>query len=290
MIYGLYQSAAGMMVNQYRQNVLANNLANADTVGFKRDIAALIERSAVESARDWLKSRVKGLEQRLALLKESQETLLVRVTEKTVRDIDRVERLIAKTGLDAEDLLKRANADSYGQGGPFVPFGVDGEAGAFAIGLAVFDRRLARWDDLRKLLRTLPLVAPLDHYRLASGFGRRRDPINRKLALHEGLDLAAEMRAPVYATAPGRVVFAGWKGRFGRLIEIDHGLGIRTRYGHLRRIDVKRGQRVSFGQIIGQLGNSGRSTGPHVHYEIMIDGKPVDPAKFMKAGRDVFKG
>jgi murein DD-endopeptidase MepM/ murein hydrolase activator NlpD len=102
--------------------------------------------------------------------------------------------------------------------------------------------------------------------------------------------MAANLRTTVMATAAGKVVFSGWKGRYGRMVEIDHGAGIKTRYGHLRRASVKRGQQVRLGDKIGQLGSSGRSTGPHVHYEIVIDGKQIDPNRFIKAGKDVFKG
>ena len=94
----------------------------------------------------------------------------------------------------------------------------------------------------------------------------------------------------IIAPADGKVIFAGWKGRYGRVIEIDHGFGIVTRYGHLRRTSVKRGNRVKIGDKIGELGSSGRSTGPHVHYEIRVNKKPVDPQKFIKAGKNVFKG
>ncbi len=98
------------------------------------------------------------------------------------------------------------------------------------------------------------------------------------------------MGQKIRSPATGTVAYAGRKGRFGRFIEIDHGFGIRTRYGHLRRVLVKKGQRVTQRQSIGLLGNSGRSTGPHLHYEIIVDGKQVSPSKFFNAGRDVFPG
>ena len=108
--------------------------------------------------------------------------------------------------------------------------------------------------------------------------------------MHYGIDLAGVYHSPVRATAPGVVVRVGWNGSYGRVVEIDHGLGLRTRYGHLHRILVKRGQKVGFRRKIGQMGNSGRSTGAHVHYEILVNGKPLDPAKFMEAGEHVLKG
>ena len=108
--------------------------------------------------------------------------------------------------------------------------------------------------------------------------------------MHQGADLYAHSRSAIFASAGGKVVYRGWKGRYGRLVEIDHGFGIRTRYGQRRHIDVRRGQQVKLGQKIGQVGTSGRSTGPHVHYEIILKGRNVDPLKFIEAGKDVFKG
>ena len=102
-------------------------------------------------------------------------------------------------------------------------------------------------------------------------------------------DLASRSKTKVYASAPGFVTKAGWKGRYGRMIEIDHGFGIYTRYGHLRKVLVKKGQKVDFHQMIGRMGSSGRSTGPHVHYEIVVNGVPQDPLKFIHTGRHCLK-
>jgi murein DD-endopeptidase MepM/ murein hydrolase activator NlpD len=147
-----------------------------------------------------------------------------------------------------------------------------------------------RWQSLQRLVRHLPLMTPVDQYYVASRFGRRRDPFNKRWAVHKGLDLAGPSGQKIMSPAPGTVIYSGRKGRFGRFIEIDHGYGIRSRYGHLRRLLVKKGKRISRRQAIGILGSSGRSTGPHVHYEILVDGKQVDPSKFLNAGRHVFQG
>jgi len=107
--------------------------------------------------------------------------------------------------------------------------------------------------------------------------------------MHAGLDLAGVRRTPVVATAPGVVTYARRKGPYGKMIEIDHGQGLKTRYGHLHKILVKKGDKVGFRQKIGQMGSTGRTTGPHVHYEVWVDGKPRNPAKFLKAGQYVFR-
>lgn len=275
---------ADMQQVDKRNRNLAGNLDTTRT----RLIDAIAARSRMDTQRRSLKNQVEGLDRRLARLRNNQKNLLKRVTATATRDLKRAERVIARAGLNVKKLLRRVNSDAYGRGGPFIPADL-GAARGFDDSVAIFDRHAEILRDVRGLLRRLPLAKPLGKYRVSSRFGRRRDPINRKWARHEGVDLSGRLRSPVMATAPGKVVYAGWKGRYGRLVTIDHGLGITTSYGHMLRIHVKRGQKVKFGQMIGQLGNSGRSTGAHLHYEILVDGKPVNPIRFMNAGKDVFK-
>ena len=155
--------------------------------------------------------------------------------------------------------------------------------------LSTLNARLQYSQALESVMRKLPLSAPLDSFSITSRFGKRRDPINRKWAAHYGVDLGSVFKSPVYATAPGVVTHAGWSGIYGRLIEVDHGAGLKTRYGHLYKILVKKGRQLKFRDKIGLLGSTGRSTGAHVHYEITFKGKPKNPMKFIKAGRHVFQ-
>ncbi len=119
---------------------------------------------------------------------------------------------------------------------------------------------------------------------MSSPFGVRTDPFLGRPAMHTGIDLRGDIGEPVHATANGKVTIAGWEGGYGKMVEIDHGNGLATRYGHLSEIDVKVGQIVRIGQVIGKIGSTGRSTGPHLHYETRVDGEPVDPQKFLRAG------
>ena len=119
---------------------------------------------------------------------------------------------------------------------------------------------------------------------MTSPFGVRTDPFFGRPAMHSGIDLRGEIGEPVHATADGRVTRAGRDGGYGNMIEINHGHGLSTRYGHLSKIEVKVGQRVTIGQVIGLIGSTGRSTGPHLHYETRINGEPVNPQKFLRAG------
>lgn len=237
-----------------------------------------------------LRERTVALIQRLDDLHAAQGNVLDRLGERTEKNIDEAERLIAMTGLDVNAVLKRATKSFYGQGGPMIEV-PEGEAQSGLPGsVSEIDSQLTRWSGLRALLKRIPMISPVDFYHKASDFGLRRDPMNKRRSMHFGVDLASWRGAPVYATAPGRVVFAGRKGRFGLMVEIDHGYGIHTRYAHLMKILVKRGDEVDHRHEIALLGSTGRSTGPHVHYEIRFDGKPMNPSKFIRAGRYVFKG
>lgn len=177
-------------------------------------------------------------------------------------NIQKVEKSLAGTGIKVERLIRR------GMGGPFIRPGDDAQ----------------RWNSLRRVLAVLPLGMPLREMNMASGFGVRRDPLNRRRAMHEGIDLVAPLRSPVSATGPGTVVFAGTRGAYGKLVEIDHGMGVRTRYAHLGAFRVATGQKVLAGHVIGLVGTTGRTTGPHLHYEVIVDGKPNNPIRFIKAG------
>jgi hypothetical protein len=251
-----------------------------------------LERARVGREHKRLILRIDNLEQRLLAVNGSQHSVMDFLAAQSIDDFDRAKKLVAISGLDVDGLLaKLGRVGPSGQGGPFIAAAPDTRATlTVPAALGVIDHQLDRWETLGVLVSRLPFTEPVDHYYVASRFGKRRDPFNRRWAMHYGIDLAGVYRSPVRATAPGVVVKVGWSGKYGRIVEIDHGLGIRTRYGHLRRILVKRGQKVGFRRKIGQMGNSGRSTGTHVHYEILVDGKPRDPAKFMEAGEHVLEG
>jgi len=251
------------------------------------------DRNSIEAARADLAGKVVDLQNRFVALQSSQQSVAEDLAQRTKNGVDQVEKTVAMTGLDVDELIERAGNVMPGQGGPFVDLAAVPDLGAAETALlavSTLDGEVERWERLQFVMQLLPLSSPMDHFLLSSGFGKRRDPINGRLALHEGLDFLSETGADVMATAPGKVVFAGWDGEYGRMVEIDHGLGIHTRYAHLKEIDVKKGDLVDYRALIGKLGSSGRSTGPHVHYEVRVDGKAVDPMKFLEAGRYVFKG
>jgi murein DD-endopeptidase MepM/ murein hydrolase activator NlpD len=168
-------------------------------------------------------------------------------------------------------------------GGPIVP--VSGNAGPFENLALRADASISRMQSLRRAATGLPFGEPMNgDLELSSGFGYRIDPFTRTPALHTGLDLKAEAGSPVRATGSGRVVTAEWSGAYGNMVEIEHSNGVTSRYGHLSAILVSVGQTIPLGGIVGRVGSTGRSTGPHLHYETRIDGDSVDPTRFLRAG------
>ena len=188
-------------------------------------------------------------------------------------------RVLEQNGVSASGSLLPINFSNSVSSAPDDPF----QARIFEV-----EARLREAQDYERAMRSLPLAIPVTSaYRETSGFGYRIDPFGRGTKFHEGADLAAFTGAPIVATAPGKVTFAGIKGSYGRTVEIDHGSGFRTLYGHMNSINVKVGQEVAIGTRVGTMGSTGRSTGPHLHYEIYFRGKSYDPIKFLRAGKHV---
>ena len=187
-----------------------------------------------------------------------------------------VRRLLASTGLNVDRLFPQLAQDRGGLGGPFVaPPKADPQDAMTP----------DKMEELRSLMKSLPLSVPLDYYQLESRFGPRHDPFNHRLSFHTGIDLSAPYMSPVHATAAGIVTYAGYRSDYGKVVEIDHGNGIATVYAHLHRYIVSVGQTVAEHEQIGFLGSSGRSSGPHVHYEVLVNNQPQDPEKFIGLAR-----
>ncbi len=263
---------------------------NLDTVSSDLQ-TAMAERNQARYESAGVKRQLKALEGRLADLNRSEEDTVQRLTKRTTGYIKSMEKIIGLTGIKVARLLPHSKGLPNGKGGPFIAAAENNHAAArLKANLNTLELRLDRSGALEEVMGRLPLTAPLDSFYITSKFGKRRDPINKKWAMHYGLDMGSPYKSAVYATAPGRVVFAGWKGRYGKLVVIDHGSGLKTRFGHLNKITVKKGQRVAFREKIGLLGSTGRSTGPHLHYEVVFRGKSRNPRNFIKAGRYVFQG
>ncbi len=203
-----------------------------------------------------------------------------------------LERALGNAGMNADSLINEMRKANSGQGGPLTALSISTKGDASGTlsqsTLDLFDR-LDRVGLAKLAVEKLPLAFPVrGGYRHTSGFGYRRDPKNGGRRLHKGHDLAGARGTAIVATGDGVVTFAGRQSGYGRLVKIRHIRGFETYYAHLNRIRVKAGQRVSRGERIGDMGNSGRSTGVHLHYEVRINGNAVNPSKYMKAAPNVF--
>jgi murein DD-endopeptidase MepM/ murein hydrolase activator NlpD len=192
--------------------------------------------------------------------------------------VDHFARVLASAGVDVRHLFAEFGVNK-GEGGPFIPV-----SRGQPVDRALSPEKLAA---LRAMVKILPVTAPLESYNVSSPFGVRGDPENGHAGFHTGIDLTAPYESPVYATAPGVVTFAGYRDDYGKIVEIDHGNGIATRYAHLHAFTVSVGQRIAAHTQVGYLGSTGRATGPHVHYEVVVNGEPQDPQKFFGLARYV---
>lgn len=185
---------------------------------------------------------------------------------------------------DAAGVPRPAPAsDGKGRGGPFEPLPESALTFDMRMQQVLAERAVVAAFE-RGLDRT-PIRTPAKGASLSSGFGARLDPFLGRPAFHSGLDFEVEYGQPVKATAEGRVVSAGWSGGYGNMVEIDHGGGLSTRYGHMSAIAVAVGDQVRIGTVVGRVGSTGRSTGPHLHYETRVNGEAVNPLRFLNAGR-----
>lgn len=194
------------------------------------------------------------------------------------RDIQKIERAAADLGLDLASSWD--DGENSGIGGPFV--GIEGDA--FAERLDRAETALSKLETLKIAARGVPFRAPISGAKVTSSFGPRLDPFVRRMAMHTGIDFRASSGTRVKAPASGKVTFAGRNGGYGLMVEIEHTSGIVSRYAHLRRILVKRGEELEVGEAIGLVGSTGRSTGPHLHYELRANGKAINPRSYLNAG------
>ncbi len=185
-----------------------------------------------------------------------------------------------KAGLEVVDPA----AGETGTGGPFIPAGGANFEGAFDQEMQTLNRELDALDQLRDVIQAFPIANPAPGRRISSGYGNRRDPLIGRSAFHAGIDLAAPRGTPILAAGSGTVRKAGRSGGYGNLVEIEHTNGLRSRYAHLDRIAVKVGQILTVGEKIGEAGSTGRSTGPHLHYEVRQGKTALNPMTYMKAG------
>ncbi len=237
-------------------------------------------------------------EARVAGLVAQQNHALSQAENAAEARLENLRAVLRLTGLRLEDILEEgrgAEAGAGGTGGPLIEISDASFLGSdldpsdpFNARVTRIASRLLQVEELEAALTAAPLGMPLDvEFNESSGYGRRIDPFTRQPALHTGLDFTAYRGAPILAAAPGQVVYAGWRAGYGRTVEIDHGYGFKTRYAHLHTLDVRRGDDVEAGEKLGGMGNTGRSTATHLHYEVWFQGEHLNPERFLRAGHYV---
>ncbi len=266
---------------------------------------------------DGLANHITYLEGRIRDIQDENDHLVMAIRERTDKKIDSFEDIISSTGLDSEKLERMANTDAAkpgssdsdlsdssssravpafpttenaskkdshvhgeNEGGPFIPYDIASFNDTDRDLIANVDRMVL----LHDIVEQLPLSQPINGAQTTGPFGKRVDPLNGRWAIHPGIDLAGPLGSKIYSTSPGKVIAASHRPAYGNMVDIDHGFGIVTRYAHMSKILVKEGDMVRKGQQIGVEGSTGRSTGPHLHYEVRINDRPVNPVKFLHAG------
>ncbi len=250
------------------------------------------ERDALAGAAQAAQQTIDEIEAEKRALLARNDVIFARLEEAVTVSMEPLDKMFTAAGLSTEDLLEAVKRGYSGQGGPLGPFSVSAANAPLSPDEVRANAVLAGLDRMnlyRIAAEKTPFGMPVKSaFRLTSGFGYRRDPNGAGSRMHEGNDLAGAAGTPIYATGEGVVIQAGWDGSFGKSVQIRHEFGIVTRFAHMSQIRVSVGERVSRGDRIGDMGSSGRSTGTHLHYEVRIGGRAVNPMTFIKAGSNVF--
>ena len=262
-------------------SILADALARTAA---ERDQVVIDAQDALIQAED--------LTQKLAVMRDQNDAIFRQLEEAMTVSVAPLDKMFRSAGMPTDRMLETVRRGYSGQGGPLMPLSFSTRGEEQTADTMRANRLLNQMDRLnlyRLAAQKAPFANPVKNaFRFTSQFGFRRDPKTGGRRMHSGVDFAASIGTPLYATADGVVTSAGWGSGYGRLVKIQHEFGVETRYAHMSKIRVKVGQRVSRGQHIGDMGASGRVTGVHLHYEVRVGGKAVNPMIFIKAANDVF--
>jgi murein DD-endopeptidase MepM/ murein hydrolase activator NlpD len=262
-------------------SLLADALARTAA---ERDQVVIDAQDALVQAED--------LNQELAIMRDQNDAIFRQLEEAMAVSVAPLDKMFRSAGMPTDRMLETVRRGYSGQGGPLMPLSFSTRGEEQSADTLRANRLLNQMDRLnlyRIAAQKAPFANPVKNaFRFTSQFGFRRDPKTGGRRMHSGVDFAAGTGTPLYATADGVVSHAGWASGYGRLVKVQHEFGIETRYAHMSKMRVKVGQRVSRGQHIGDMGASGRVTGVHLHYEVRIGGKAVNPMIFIKAANDVF--
>ena len=272
-----FASAGGGAPMDFVTEALAKTAAERDQV--------------VRDAQDAL-LQAEDMAQQIATMKDQNDQIFRQLEEAMTVSVAPLDKMFRAAGMPTERIIEQVRRGYSGQGGPLTPLSFStrgGEASADALRANKLLNQMDRLNLYRIAAQKAPFANPVKAaFRFTSKFGPRRDPKTGGRRMHKGVDFAAPNGTPLYATADGVVTHAGWSSGYGRLVKIQHEFGIETRYAHMSKLRAKVGQRVSRGDRIGDMGASGRVTGVHLHYEVRVGGKAVNPMIYIKAANDVF--
>ena len=267
-------------------DIYQDNNVGSQTIDFLntalKETAA--ERDLMTIQADLARQQVEEIALEMRLMEERNGQIFRQIEEAMIVSVQPLEKMFRSAGMNPKAILEAVRRGYSGYGGPFMqPSDKNAQMSFEEQRASKILSDLGTLNIYRIAIEKVPLAHPIkDNHRFTSGFGPRWG------RMHNGLDFAAPHGTPIYASADGVVIFAGRQSAYGRLIKIKHDFGYETRYAHLSKIRVKNGQRVSRGERIGDMGNTGRSTGTHLHYEIRSNGKAVNPMNYIKAAKDVF--
>ncbi len=273
-----------------------------ETAALRGDGASILVKASIEEAenrqsleRPIITASIEkvGLRAQIDTLRDEQMRFLDEAEDIAVARAEEMRGVLSLTGVG----IGRIELDEMEMGGPLVELtsavlsseSLSPEDLDFAERVVDLSARLEEARYYESMVSSLPLGAPVgvEGYRITSNFGIRTDPFSRRPNWHNGLDIASGWNHPITASGPGVVIFAGYKSGYGNVVEVDHGHGFMSRYAHLKSITVSRGDDVAMGDTVGLMGSTGRSTGPHLHFEVLFHGKAYDPSNFLKAGKHV---
>ncbi|WP_164661267.1 M23 family metallopeptidase [Tropicibacter sp. Alg240-R139] len=233
-----------------------------------------------------------ALELEIRLMREQNDQIFRQLEEAMTVSVEPLDKMFRSAGMPTDRIIEQVRRGYSGQGGPLTPLSLSTRGEEPSADEARANHLLQQMDQLnlyRIAAQKAPFASPVRAaVRYTSGYGYRRDPKTGGRRMHNGSDFAGPHGTDIFSTADGVVTHAGWQSGFGRLVKIQHAFGIETLYAHNTRIRVKKGQRVSRGDHIADMGSTGRSTGTHLHYEVRVNGRPVNPMIYIKAARNVF--
>ena len=291
------REALAALQSDTAQEATENLFASKDAgvpVDFLADALArtAAERDQVVADAQMALNRADEMAHEIALMEENNDQIFRQLEEAMTVSVESLDKMFNAAGMPPQHILEQVRRGYSGEGGPLTPLSFSSRGEEVSPDFLRANRILEQMDTLnlyRIAAEKAPFAMPVKKaFRFTSNYGFRRDPKTGGRRMHKGVDFAAPAGTDLHATADGVVTHAGWQSGYGRLVKIQHDFGIETRYAHLSKIRVKVGQRVSRGDHIGDMGASGRVTGVHLHYEVRVGGKAVNPMIYIKAAKDVF--